>query len=75
MPSLSFTEGLSCTVSIGVSTYSGEDKTFEELLNIADKKLYLAKENGRNRVEQQKIYFFLLNRLPNILPTSSRTLP
>ncbi|HPF17365.1 MAG TPA: diguanylate cyclase [Thermotogota bacterium] len=45
-------EGLSCTVSIGVSTYSGQEKTFEDLLNIADKKLYLAKENGRNRVEQ-----------------------
>lgn len=37
-----------CTVSIGVNT--GETATFEELLKGADERLYLAKQQGRNRV-------------------------
>ena len=38
------------TVSIGVSAYPWDGKTFKELLDVADKGLYLSKENGRNAV-------------------------
>jgi diguanylate cyclase (GGDEF)-like protein/PAS domain S-box-containing protein len=43
-------QGLCITSSFGVSQFEGED-TFEDLLRRADDALYLAKENGRNRVE------------------------
>ncbi|HAU58526.1 MAG TPA: diguanylate cyclase [Comamonadaceae bacterium] len=40
------------TVSIGVSTLrQGDDRSFEDLLNQADKALYQAKETGRNNVQ------------------------
>jgi diguanylate cyclase (GGDEF)-like protein len=39
------------TVSIGVTTRSYGDTTVDELLARADKALYQAKANGRNRVE------------------------
>ena len=35
--------------SIGAATYPVAGKTFDELFNVADKLLYLAKEKGRNR--------------------------
>jgi len=38
------------TVSMGVSTFPEDGKTFEELIDAADKRLYQAKELGRNRV-------------------------
>jgi PleD family two-component response regulator len=39
------------TVSVGVSTaFPGEEGGSERLLAAADKALYLAKEQGRNRV-------------------------
>ena len=38
------------TVSVGVSTMSSTDDSFETLLARADSALYCAKENGRNRV-------------------------
>ena len=38
------------TISIGVSTYHGDDKTAEQLLSAADAALYKSKESGRNRV-------------------------
>lgn len=37
------------TCSIGSSTYPCDGQTYEELFNIADKMLYLAKEKGRDR--------------------------
>lgn len=42
---------LSVTVSIGVATAAKRDSDPEALLKAADKALYRAKENGRNRVE------------------------
>ena len=39
------------TVSIGISDVKKEEESIEAALNRADKALYKAKENGRNRVE------------------------
>jgi len=39
------------TVSLGVSVYDKNMKNGEAVINNADKALYMAKENGRNRVE------------------------
>jgi diguanylate cyclase (GGDEF)-like protein/PAS domain S-box-containing protein len=40
-----------CTVSIGVAQLHGTDGAVDDLLKRADKVLYAAKANGRNRVE------------------------
>ena len=42
---------LTITVSIGVSEWLGEAESYQEIINRADQALYLAKNNGRNRVE------------------------
>lgn len=39
------------TISAGVASWSGPPLSFEAALESADKGLYLAKQNGRNRVE------------------------
>ena len=39
------------TISIGVAEAAPEDKSLDDLLRRADKMLYKAKKNGRNRVE------------------------
>ncbi len=41
--------GRKITVSIGISSWS-EVSSIEDWLEISDKRLYLAKEQGRNRV-------------------------
>lgn len=38
------------TISLGVSTYGADGETPAEVIESADKRLYHAKENGRNRV-------------------------
>ena len=43
--------GLSVTVSIGVAEPSTRNRQPEQVINAADQALYLAKSNGRNRVE------------------------
>ena len=40
------------TVSIGVSELSKKDASLEDILSRADKALYFAKENGRNRIDK-----------------------
>ncbi|WP_210546027.1 GGDEF domain-containing protein [Rhodoferax sp. PAMC 29310] len=44
-------KGLSCTVSIGVTTNQNDADTLDSMLARADKAMYRAKANGRNRVE------------------------
>ena len=43
-------EPIEVTVSLGVATLGGDDRTAAELLQRADEKLYQAKRAGRNRV-------------------------
>ncbi len=46
---------LHLTISLGVASLAGEStKTEDELIRLADEALYLAKNNGRNRVETIK---------------------
>ncbi len=42
---------INVTISIGVATWSAELQDEDELIKEADTRLYLAKENGRNRTE------------------------
>jgi diguanylate cyclase (GGDEF)-like protein len=39
------------TLSIGICKLSDKHKNFEQLINEADQAMYLAKKNGRNRIE------------------------
>jgi two-component system cell cycle response regulator len=42
---------LSLTISVGIASFGSDGKeSLEQLMNIADKRLYLAKQTGRNRV-------------------------
>ncbi len=50
-PIETFLDSFHITTSIGLTTLINEDKTIDHLLRRADKALYLAKSNGRNRVE------------------------
>ena len=38
------------TISLGVSTYPSDGSTAVEIIEVADKRLYNAKNNGRNQV-------------------------
>jgi diguanylate cyclase (GGDEF)-like protein len=42
--------GLAQTISMGVAAASGEEVTYEGLVEAADRALYEAKEAGRNKV-------------------------
>ena len=46
---------LSATMSFGISSYPLQGETAERLISAADQALYLAKKNGRNRVERSSI--------------------
>lgn len=45
---------INMTLSIGIATFNEKHQSFEELINDADRAMYLAKENGRNRIEVYK---------------------
>lgn len=45
-------EEISVTVSLGLATKSAPQQTLEETIDLADKALYRAKRNGRDRVEK-----------------------
>ena len=45
-----FDQGLKCTISIGVSSYPEDGEGINPLIDKADKALYKAKAEGRNRV-------------------------
>lgn len=45
-------QALALTISIGLHALSGDGEDNEDMVGAADRALYLAKENGRNRVEQ-----------------------
>lgn len=51
MPMAQISEAFSITVSIGVSTFNGQDISIAELMKQADQAMYRAKKEGRNRVE------------------------
>ncbi|NCD12288.1 MAG: diguanylate cyclase [Epsilonproteobacteria bacterium] len=44
-------EGDSLTVSVSIGVTFGDLESVEEMINQADKALYIAKKNGRNRIE------------------------
>lgn len=54
MKSQSRVKKVKLTISAGISMPSGAAKEADDVLKIADKALYKAKENGRNRVEYAK---------------------
>ena len=45
------TTSINLTISIGISALNKENTTIEDLYKKADKQLYIAKKNGRNRVQ------------------------
>jgi diguanylate cyclase (GGDEF)-like protein len=45
---------LSTTLSLGVSIFPQQGQTSDDLLKLADKALYLSKNNGRNQVSIAK---------------------
>ncbi|MFH0739186.1 MAG: GGDEF domain-containing protein [Candidatus Omnitrophota bacterium] len=45
-----YDEDLRVTISIGISTFPGDGKQMEALIDNADSALYYAKQNGRNKV-------------------------
>ena len=47
---LSLTQEGQVTISLGVSSYNGEEETAQDIIKRADNALYKAKENGRNQV-------------------------
>jgi len=43
---------IAITISIGLTSWRGSDETFHNIMHRADKALYAAKNQGRNRVVQ-----------------------
>ena len=51
---LNATDKANVTISVGVSTFPNNAETPQDLIEFADKVLYIAKENGRNQVQIYK---------------------
>lgn len=51
---LNATDKANVTISVGVSTFPDNAETPQDLIEFADKGLYIAKENGRNQVQIYK---------------------
>jgi diguanylate cyclase (GGDEF)-like protein len=62
---------LKCTVSAGIAFGSGEGMDFDGVLHAADRALYSAKRNGRNRVESAEYLHAVPSEPTPILPESA----
>jgi diguanylate cyclase (GGDEF)-like protein len=56
LPLADIAPGLNVTISLGVASMQADDNNLKDLLRRADKALYCAKENGRNRVEVDALH-------------------
>lgn len=62
---------LKCTVSAGIAFGSGEGSDFDAVLHAADRALYAAKRNGRNRVESAEYLHAVPSEATSAPPSSA----
>lgn len=55
------------TISCGVSTLSSSETSIEQLIKIADKALYTAKENGRNQIMNAPVKISMVDQTTSLV--------